>query len=290
MRWYRALVVCGFAGFGVPLHDLAAQPHHDIPLGRRGTAFRVTVGNMLVGGVTAAARASLKKRNPIRAFAVGAVGGAVHVAGKALSAEQGTTYGLAGLALGALGTSIVVNGGRGKAPLSELYLPVGPLRLRLSTGTAPSRLRVGVDAYEAFIAARQFTREGVAIDWSRTTASGALVFVTRNRYITVDKGDTVGGIAIGSSIVLDGYQRDPESIMAHEIVHTHQHWFGQEAIARPLETYLRQRLPGARLLPSWLELGVLPPLAWMVERSIHSGRSAPISRLVESEAYWFTRR
>jgi hypothetical protein len=288
MRGCRAFAFLGSICIVGGPTALGAQTHHEVPPSHRHGAARIVGGNMLVGGVTAAARATLENKNPFRAFAIGALGGAVHVGGKALSAKQGATAGLAGLTLGAVGTSIVANAGRGDPVLSELFLAVGPLRVRVSTRST-RRVRIGLNLYEVAIAGRQFAREGIEIEWSRTLASGTFVFVTRDRYIRVAGGDTVSGIAVGPAIVIDGYRGAMSATLAHELTHAHQYWFGQEAIVLPLEEYLRTRIPGVRHTPSWIELGVLVPALWATENAIFGRRAGPANRLIESEAYWFTR-
>jgi hypothetical protein len=233
--------------------------------------------NVLVGGLTAAARALIERHDPARAFAIGAIGGAVHFGAKLI----GPGTGLAGIAVGATGNAIVANAGRGVSPLEELYVPVGPLRLRV-TPRASRKFRVGINAYETVVLAHNLGRSGLVMDWGRTASSGAFVLRADNRHIL--HGDReVGGLAMGSLIVLSGFTSDPSRTAHHELIHVHQHLFLDEAVSRPIEEYLRRRVPGARWVPRWLELGIVTPALGTLEYAIF-GRDGPVTRLVESEA------
>jgi hypothetical protein len=233
--------------------------------------------NVLAGGLTAAARALIEHHDPVRAFAIGAIGGAVHFGAKLIG--PGTS--LAGIAAGATGTAIVVNAGRGVSPLDELYLPVGPLRLRV-TPRASRKFRVAVNAYETVVLAHNLARSGLVMDWGRTASSGAFVLRADNRHVW-DDGRELGGLAIGSLIVMSAFASDPPRTAHHELVHVHQYLFVDEAVSRPIEEYLRRRVPGARRLPRWLELGVITPALGTLEYAIF-GRDGPVIRLGESEA------
>jgi hypothetical protein len=233
--------------------------------------------NVLLGGLTAATRALIEGHDPARAFAIGAIGGAVHFGAKLIG--PGTA--LAGVAVGATGTAIVVNAGRGVSPLDELYVPVGPLRLRV-TPRSSRKVRLALHGYDAVVLARNLARPGLVMDWGRTASSGTFVLRTDNRRIR--SGDReYGGVAVGSLIVMSDFTTDPARTARHELVHVHQYWFVDEALGRPVEEYLRRRVPVARRLPRWLELGIVPPALGMLEQSIF-GRDRPVIRLGESEA------
>jgi hypothetical protein len=238
--------------------------------------------NVLLGGLTAATRALIDGHDPARAFAIGAIGGAVHFGAKLIGPETS----LAGVALGATGTAIVVNAGRGVGPLDELYVPVGPLRLRVRP-REPRKLRVAVHAFDAVILARNLARPGLVMDWGRTGSSGTFVLRTDNRRIV--SGDReFGGAALGSVILMSDFTTDPASTAKHELVHVHQYWFLDESLGRPVEQYLRRRMPLVRKLPGWLELGVVVPGLGIVEHSIF-GDDGPVKRLAESEAEMLSR-
>jgi hypothetical protein len=249
------------------------------PREKSATAAEVVAGNVLIGGFTAATRAIIGGKDPWKAFSVGALGGAVHVGGKYLAVEPGAINGWLGLAVAGTGTSIVSNAGRGVAPLTEMSIPVASARLRITPGER-RKLRFVVNGYEtALIASAAFTK-GLAIDWTRTLSSGAVVFETRGFRLESD-GRNALGLAWGPVVLLDPIALDRDRTARHEIVHVHQHWFVAEAWARPLEESLRKRIPGARFVPSWLELG-FESAAWYLDERLFG--PAGLSKIIEREA------
>ena len=233
--------------------------------------------NVLLGGLTAATRALIEGHDPARAFAIGAIGGAVHFGAKLIGPGTGPL----GLAVGATGTAIVVNAGRGVSPLDELYVPVGPLRLRVAP-RASRKFRLAFNATEAVVLTRNLARPGLVIDWGRTASTGTFAFLTDGRRIM--HGDReVGGAAIGPIILISGFSAYPARTTRHELVHAHQYWFVDAAFGLPVEEYLRARIPGGTRLPRWLELGIVPPALEVLEQALF-GRDGPVRRLGESEA------
>ncbi len=78
-------------------HPTAAAAQTREPGDPRSVGATAAFGvNLLLGGVTAATRAWIEGHDPVRAFAIGAVGGAVHFAAKLVG--PGTS--LAGVAVG----------------------------------------------------------------------------------------------------------------------------------------------------------------------------------------------
>jgi hypothetical protein len=271
-------VVAGLTAAALSYYATAAAAQAPRPSEPRAVGVTAAFGcNVLLGGLTAATRALIHGHDPARAFAIGAVGGAVHFGAKLIG--PGTS--LAGVAVGATGTAIVVNAGRGLSPLDELYVPVGPLRLRV-TPRASRKFRVAVNATDAVVLVHTLSRSGLAIDWGRSASSGTPVFLTENRHIRFADRDA-HGIAAGSIIVLSAFATQPARTMKHELTHVHQNFFLDEAWGRPMEEYLRRRVSGARRLPRWLELGIVPPALGMLEQSVF-GRDGPVRRLKESEA------
>jgi len=216
--------------------------------------FSAFTANALIGGATAATTALLRHHNPAKAFAIGALGGGVHYAGKYVASRHGTLSGWTGLAIAATGTSMVTNAGAAMAPLSELAFPVASLRLRVTP--AQRRVRLGVNLYESFEIVRQGTREHLQVDWGRSVQSGALVMNAVGRHIVLD-GEAVGGVQMGSVAVIGPFAGSTVSIWKHETTHVHQSWFMQDAWGVPIETAVRRRMPVVRRVPEWLELGVV---------------------------------
>ena len=237
--------------------------------------------NVLIGGLTAAGRALIEHRDPARAFAIGALGGGVHFAGKYVASRRGYASGWVGTGIAATGTSILTNAGAGAGALSELHMPIAALRIRYRPST--KRVAVGVNAYEAAVYARYLGRRELAVDWNSSAATGTLVLTAVNRRIVLGDGLEPSGVAAGSLIIVGDRLIDPVTTLKHEFVHVQQMWFMQEAWNRPLEHALRKRSRLTRWIPSWLDLGFLP---FTVQNLNHMwfGRYRGISNLQESEA------
>lgn len=244
------------------------QPrHYDVPT--------IVGGNAVIGGVTAAIQAAAAGRPVAKAFLTGALGGAVHGYGKVFSPDLG----LGGMALGAVGTSIVANAGRGAPLYDELVLPVGPGRVRISqTG----RVNVALNAFDGAMLARRLMQRGTRMDWSRSLQAGTVVLTTPER-LMVGNGLRAAGITSGTTILLSDRASNPERTFKHERIHVQQAWFVHEVLGRPLEMSLRKRVPMLRVIPRWLELGVLMPTAQELER-LTIGTTGPLRSWRETEA------
>jgi len=265
---------------------LSAQ-QGDHPFVRRpATTTEVIAGNVLAGGLTAAAQAMLRGKDPFRAFGIGAFGGAVHLFGKNLAVEPGAANSWMGLALAGTGTSIVANAGRGVSMLQEVTIPLAVARVRIAPRDS-HKVRLSVNAYESGLFVRALLRSGIEIDWGRSAASGTAVFVTRERRIILDDRE-VSGVATGSVLLISAFAFDAPRVLRHELVHAHQHWFAAEAWGGPIEDALRTRVPGAKRLPVWLDVGLVVPTIFVLERWLTNGAGA--RRLTEAEADLLERR
>jgi hypothetical protein len=237
--------------------------------------------NALIGGLTAATRAALEHRDPAHAFAIGAFGGVMNYGGKYVASRRGALAGWAGLAIASTGTSIVANAGAGLAPIAELYLPIGSVRLRYTPLT--NQFRLGVNAWESAVIAHAFAHAGVHPDWRRSAATGTLVFNAPHNLILIDN-DTVGGVTMASAMVLGVGAQSPETrTWKHETTHVLQHWFVDETWGRPVEDALRRSIPLLRRLPRWLELGLVTP-AVETGSDVLFGRDRGLSNLIQAEA------
>jgi energy-converting hydrogenase Eha subunit A len=271
-----------------PLRTVAAQAPR-FPSNSRDVETTAIFGtNVLLGGLTAVARALVSGHDPVRAFAIGALGGAVHFSGKLVGPLSGFPGGIPGVVLSSTGTAIVSNAGRGAGLFDELYVPVGPLRVRFEP-RAPRKVRLTVNAAEAAVLARNLARSGMALDWERSASSGTFVFVTHGRYVRMSDGGLLLGVTIGSTVVVSSLATDPSQIQRHEVVHVRQLGFLEDAVGRPIEDYLRTRIPGVRRIPRWLELGVVPIALEFMESALFGG-DGPVRRLGESEADMLGRR
>ena len=282
VRWWLRIGVLVTAMLGSP-GQTAAQ--FLSPTRRAATPAEVLGGNVLLGGVTAATRAMLDGRNPFKAFGIGALGGAVHLAGKNLTVEPGAPKDWLGLALAGTGTSMIANAGRGVSPFDELSFPVAAARIRV-TPRARDKVRFVLNVYESAVLIDAAFTEGLRIDWERTAASGAAVFITDLR-IMLD-GKEVGGLTRASVVVVGAANADTSRTVRHEVVHVHQNWFLQDAWGRPIEDLLRRKLPGARFIPRWLELGGAAPGLLALEEWL-PGRSG-LRAIKEAEAERLERR
>ena len=268
-----ALLLAVFQGVPRVAHAQYVPPNN-----RDATAMELVGGNMLVGGLTAATHAMLAGKDPMRAFAKGALGGAVMLAGKRYAVEPGT--GWLGAALAGTGTSMVHNAGRGAGMFEELTLPLPGLRVRFLP-RAEQKVRVAVNLYEASLVAEAVWRDDLTLDWAHSRATGTAVFSTVHRHVVVE-GTKVNGAAVGPVSVVSVFANDYDQTARHEVVHAYQAWFAQEAWGRPIEQFARARLPYADLIPSWLELGLGAPTLAVIEGSL-VGRSGT-HHLKEAEA------
>ncbi|MGH7678581.1 MAG: hypothetical protein ACRENU_08960 [Gemmatimonadaceae bacterium] len=256
------------------------------PPRRPATDAEVILGNVLIGGLTAVTRAAISGKNPFTAFSLGALGGAVHVAGKHLTVEPGPVNGWLGLAVASTGTSIVGNAGRGVSPLQELTLPILSARVLWKPGEA-QRVRIVVNGYESVLIASAFMTRDLRIDWSETASSGAAVFRTERSDIVIDDYE-YGGLAWGPVVVIGKRAFDPGSVLRHELIHVQQNWFVAEAWDRPIEDALRAKLPGGRFVPSWLQLGVISLGIMAADDGLFGERG--LAALLQAEAERLERR
>ena len=248
---------------------------------------KAVIGNVLVGGVTAALRAHATKKSTVRALAWGLVGGAVIAGGKSIAAGPGNAAVASGTVLSTVGTAIVANAAAGRQPLSELPVSVAMVRLTVRPFD-DDKMDFAINAYETSVIAHHFIRGGLAVDWKRSAQLGTFAFTTVGREIVFD-GDIADGVASGPTAVVSEFARDPEGTWRHEAVHVHQHRFAQHAVGLPVESALRERFRLARRIPRWIDLGVLVPLYGAAEWAI-SGRNGVTRKLGEQDADAFERR
>jgi hypothetical protein len=272
----------GSAGAGTPLLAQWGSAEH-----RDASIAEVAAGNAIAGALTAALRA-LRSGKPVpQAAVLGALGGSMHFSGKLMASRGGSLAEIGAIGVGALASSIVANAGRGVAPFSELFLPIGPLRIRARLDSTRS-VSFSLNAYEAIVLATYASHRDLRYDHSLTIASGAPVFVTRR--LPIVNGVDTDGVTSGAAIVMSEFARDPELTLRHELVHVHQQRFIAETWSRPIEGALRSSVPMLRWIPSWIDLGFFGPSLVSAERAAFGRMRGPYARLLESEADWFDRR
>lgn len=247
---------------------------------RPATNAEVIAGNIIIGGITAAGRALFSGADPWRAFAVGSLGGAVHLAGKNIAVEPAPAHGVLGLIVAGAGTSIISNAGLGVHPLNEVAVPFASARLRV-TPFDRRKLAFSINLVETAFIAHAASRDALRLDWRRSLSTGTAVFVAHGKRI-LDDGEFLAGIAYGPVVVVSGLVRDTARVVRHEVIHAHQHWFFQDAVGRPIEDFLRPRIPLVRRLPRWVEIGVVAPGLFAFENWITDEKGA--RRLAQAEA------
>ena len=248
---------------------------------------RVVALNGLVGGLTSAVRAGVGGNDVRKPFLVGVLGGSVYGAGKTLGSRGHLASAIAGSVVSGLGSSVVANGGRGAGWADELMVPAGPLRARFFRRER-DRFRLHVNATEALFAVEAFAHPDLRVDWKRSAAAGAFVFVTDERQLQ-HRGDVVGGMANTSVIVLNAFAGDADRVLRHEIAHVHQYWFQQENWGKPIEDAARRVDVIGRWVPSWIEIGFVVPVLRAAELKAF-GYPGPLRRMKESEAATLERR
>lgn len=248
--------------------------------------FAVVLVNAAIGAVTATVRARIGGHNATRAFAKGALGGIVHVAGKAIVTSSSSSLAqIPGFVIGGIGTSAVTNAGNGEPLLSNIVLPIGPLRVRM-TSDGP-RVRVGVNACEVGALTYLLFKNDVSVNWQRTLSSGTAVFGTNGGRLRVTGVSRVQALTLGGSIVLSDVAYDPSASMRHELIHVLQQRYVEETIGRTIENAILTW--SAIRVPAWLEVGVTAPALFYLDHVSSKPRWGPIRRLQEAEAEWFER-
>lgn len=214
----------------------------------------LAMANAFTGGVTAAVSAWLRDEDIGRAFVGGMIGGAGVFTGKRLVVEDVDGAGLVGRYVGALGSNVVRNAGRGTGWLDEIWLPVGPLWIQSSPESARD---VRLNVWHTAALAWALTREELELDWGSSASSGTFVFDAPRHWLRRD-GDPIGGFVVGSVVVL-GPGDEPDVLLSrgHELVHVVQHDFAYLAWERPVESWGWSRV--LRRNPP-VDLGLLRPL------------------------------
>lgn len=205
--------------------------------------------NALLGGATAAA-GRLLRGDPAPAvwsgFWAGFVGGgAVHV-GKRVVVEEFAGAGFLGREIASVGSSVIRNAAAGRSPLSELVLPVGPVRVYVSgDGVVPRLDLATVATAGAFMAAY-----GARLDAGASLSAGALVL----------RGDApMPGLSSAGAILT--WRELPASegprLMAHERVHVLQYDQAFLSWTEPAERWLAPHAPLPRSLLRHIDTGGL---------------------------------
>jgi hypothetical protein len=238
-----------------PLTAQQARPNEP-----RGSDAGYLAANALLGAGTAALSAAIRGENVARAALLGAGGGGVGYAGRRVAAAEFSGAGLAGRQLAATGTSIVLNAGHGRSPLSHLLLPIGPARLHLTFDHGPRLEAVRINAAEVAVLVWAISQPELSFDMEGSLRAGAPVFHADDH--AIQSGTTrANGIHINGLVIIGGFRDKPvEQVLRHELVHVLQNDFVAAAWTGPVESWLVRRMPGGKRVDRFVQFGVLHAL------------------------------
>ena len=260
-----------------------AQFEPSVPRDTLPSRVQVVAINAAIGAVAGALRAAVTGQDVRKPLMYGAIGGAVHGAGKALSSGGGASRAYAGIVVSSLGTSLTSNVARGVSPTEEFFLPLGVARLRVFPRDA-RHVRLSVDLLSTGVLVHNLLDDRLGFNWYLTARSGVPTFRTRG-YDIVSNGDFIGGVAIAGVVTVSEFSADTLRLASHERVHVQQYLFAQEVVGRAEEDWLRRRL-GARASwwPSWLDFGLGGATGYLAIAAT-GGNGGFVLRNVEREAY-----
>jgi hypothetical protein len=281
----RVVVFGCVSAVSLPSGGFAQQPLED----RLSQQAAVLAANTAAGALTAGVRALLEGHDFSRAFARGALGGALGYTGKRIAVERFTAAPVLGRTIGAVGNSVIMNATGSGGLLDSVAVPVGPLLLGFARERG-FRPRVVVVVWDVVLTVAALAESDLHMDWRRTLSVGAPVFRTRHSHVR-SHGRLVNGLTAGRLIILDGTQQPAQQrdTFSHEVIHVLQHDFFYTTWDRPVEAWLRRSLPGGSIVPAWLEFEPLTPLINELLDALNNGNGI-LGRLSETEAEWFERR
>jgi hypothetical protein len=206
----------------------------------------------------------------------GGLGGATAFAGKRLVSDNSNYTVLAGRQLSALGASMVANAGTGKAPLSRVVFPYGPLRIYF-TDSSTRRVRIKLDIAGVGAALYLATRDGNHMDWAKTLKAGIPVVLVDSLAPPTDLGGwhVAGVVRLRTASPFMTLEPSTAHLaMGHEFVHVAQYDFSFIAwTARP-EAALLRVLPGGNTIGRFVDLGLNAP-AWSIANGLIPYESRP---------------
>jgi len=217
--------------------------------------------NAALGGITAAAGHRGSHKTSIwKAAARGSLAGTAVFVGKRLIAEENPVSWWAGRELSAIGSSEVLNAAQGRAILSRVALPVGPVRIYLSRDSGSflsAKLDLATVIGSGFLATRRENKFG----WRESLATGAPVFISSTT--TAEAGTQSAGTITISRFLPDGFfpgfQRK-RGVLAHELIHTTQYDFLALSIGNPIEENLTRKFRPLHQVHRYVDFGILVPV------------------------------
>jgi hypothetical protein len=215
----------------------------------------------LLAGVSAGILQELRDGSFRDGFARGALGGAVAYGGRRIVVEDYWGAGLVGRQISAVGNSMARNAGQAQPLLNNVWLPMGPVTVRLSRDNG-IRVSAKADVFAAGYLLSAILDDRLELDFGTSLSSGAPVFRAPNHNVRVD-GRLVNGIAPADVIVIGAPASvdliESPTTLKHERVHVLQYDFVQMMWGDPLEEYLARRVPYARTLSKYVRLGITVP-------------------------------
>ena len=285
----RARRLCGAVVVTLCVSLLAPAPAR--AQANASTELAVAGANALLGGMTAGMTALVHGRPFLRAFGLGAAGGAMVYGGKRFMSWHGIPgAGLAGRFVGATGASMVRNGAAGRGAFDLVLLPVGPFTLYLrppnDSLNAPIKLNLVRAAYFTGLVIRDDFR----MDWYSSFNAGTPVFERPGKVLLRRNDKVTLGFAISGTVIVG----DPSSmplvnempygeLLAHERVHVVQGDFLEIAWTGPIEQWLLGALPGGAWLRRYVEPGFLSLAVAAAGLAVLPGDASPW----EKEAEYF---
>jgi hypothetical protein len=271
------VVVTGALSVAGPVHAQARFDSHP-------SREQMLLGNIIIGSITAGAGALIGGHRILPAVAKGAAGGAVAYGGKEIIAREGSLAAWTGRQVGALGASAVANAARGRSVVSELVLPVGPVRLYVVPRSKTVQPRVDVAGVLAF--ALVSIKTNTTLDLSASVRSGAMVFSQNKRYGDAPGVHRAGVLRIDELPLIatrNGSQFAEVGVRTHELIHASQYDFASIAWGGPLERAVLGRSKTGKALGRYVDFGFILPL-WSIANGIAAPRSRPWEREANSLA------
>lgn len=233
------------------------------PLRAEARSAASTVATNAVLGVAVTATGQLLRGNFSYGELVrGAAGGVTLFAGKRLAVERFAGAGLLARQANAVGASLVQNAARGNGTISALALPVGPVRLYVST-SGGHRIHPRLDLATAVAAVYAGTRANMQWDAVSSLSAGAIVFRTEGAVggsmTAAEHSAGVLWITADESAWNDE-RSHAQLLFGHERVHVLQYDFAQHALGHPLQSWIVAKLPAMAGVSRYLDLGMVMPL------------------------------
>jgi len=262
------------------------------------TTQLATLGaNSLLSGVSAGLMQYLRGGSFQDGFTRGAMGGALIYTGKRIAVERFDGAGLIGREVGAVGASVVRNAADGIGSFERVVLPVGPVRLYLSTADQ-FKVHPRLDLSAAAWLTYAVLEPELELHWGDSFSAGTPVFRTANKLIVqgasnADEendrrfhalGVAPSGLIFRSFIPAYG-SKVLDRTFAHERVHVLQSDQIFLTITDPAEDWLMDRTGATRALGQVIDLNLSVQVMTALRPLFPEYRSRPW----ELEASYLTR-